>query len=125
MSDIEKEIQAKGLTAPRVTPADIEASIVSEFFFTALDGVAGRHGGLPDPYPDALGMVTMCVIFMANGTKVVGVNTGPVSRENFDAELAKKLARKNATDQIWPMMGYALRERLAGGPCDCQEGGEK
>lgn len=34
---IESEIQAKGLTAPRVTPQDIEANIASEFFFTAAD----------------------------------------------------------------------------------------
>ena len=32
---IEQEIQAKGLTAPRVTPADIEASIAMEFYFSA------------------------------------------------------------------------------------------
>ncbi len=38
---IEQEIQAKGLTAPRVTPADIEANIASEHYFTAADGVAG------------------------------------------------------------------------------------
>ncbi len=43
MSDqeIEKDIQAKGLTAPRVTPEDIEANIASEYYFTAADGVAG------------------------------------------------------------------------------------
>lgn len=35
MSDreIEQEIQAKGLTAPRVTPADIEANIAREHYF--------------------------------------------------------------------------------------------
>ena len=32
---IEQEIQAKGLTAPRITPADIEANIASTFYFTA------------------------------------------------------------------------------------------
>jgi hypothetical protein len=32
---IEQEIQAKGLTAPRVTPADIEENIAGEYFFTA------------------------------------------------------------------------------------------
>ncbi len=32
--DIEQEIQAKGLTAPRITPADIEANIASVFYFT-------------------------------------------------------------------------------------------
>ena len=40
---IEQEIQAKGLTAPRVTPADIEANIASEHYFTAAQGVAGAH----------------------------------------------------------------------------------
>jgi hypothetical protein len=35
MNDIEQEIINKGLTAPRVTPADIEANIDSEHFFTA------------------------------------------------------------------------------------------
>jgi len=38
---IEHEIQAKGKTAPRITPADIEANIVGEFYFTADDGAAG------------------------------------------------------------------------------------
>ena len=38
---IEQEIQDKGLTAPRITPADIEANIASESYFTAADGVRG------------------------------------------------------------------------------------
>lgn len=41
---IEQEIQAKGLTAPRVTPFDIEANIASENYFTAAEGCAGRSG---------------------------------------------------------------------------------
>ena len=32
-NQIEQEIQAKGLTAPRITPADIEANIASEHYF--------------------------------------------------------------------------------------------
>ena len=43
MSDIEQDIQAKGLTAPRITPADIEAEIASEHYFTAQDG---RNGAM-------------------------------------------------------------------------------
>jgi len=38
-NSIEREIQAKGLTAPRVTQASIEAEIDGEYFFTAADGV--------------------------------------------------------------------------------------
>ena len=40
-NDIEQEIQAKGLTAPRVTPDYIEANIVSEHYYTAREGVMG------------------------------------------------------------------------------------
>lgn len=42
-SAIEQEIKAKGLTAPRITPADIEANIVSAHFFTADEGVIGER----------------------------------------------------------------------------------
>ena len=40
MSDkaIEQEIQAKGLTAPRVTPQRIQDVIAREHYFTAADG---------------------------------------------------------------------------------------
>ena len=34
--ELEQEIQAKGLTAPRVTPAQIQAKIKKESCFTAL-----------------------------------------------------------------------------------------
>ena len=43
--NIEQEIQAKGLTAPRITPADIEANIASEHYFTAEDGVGRANRG--------------------------------------------------------------------------------
>lgn len=38
---IEQEIQAKGLTAPRITPADVEENIASEHYFTAKEGEYG------------------------------------------------------------------------------------
>ncbi|HMZ77661.1 MAG TPA: Gp49 family protein, partial [Rhodocyclaceae bacterium] len=33
--------------------------------------------------------------------------------ENFDAELGRKIARQNAVQKLWPLMGYALKERIA------------
>lgn len=107
---IEREIQDKGLNAPRVAPIDIESNISSEYYFTAANTVDGVVTGYK--YPGTLDMITTCVMILKNGHRIVGVNTGPVSPENFDAELGKKLARKNAVDQIWPLMGYALREKL-------------
>jgi len=118
---IEQEIQAKGLTAPRVTPEDVEASIAMEYCFTDEHGVEGAmarrelwaRDAAGKVFDARMGPITFCVIIMRNGHKIVGVNTGPVSNANFDGELARKLARKNAVDQIWPLLGYDLRQRLA------------
>ena len=41
-NQIEQEIQAKGKTAARVTPGDIEANIASEHYFTAEDALLGQ-----------------------------------------------------------------------------------
>ena len=119
---IEQEIQAKGLTAPRVTPADIEANIVSEHYFTARDG---RRGAIADgtyvgrERPQfgeadlaALDLLTFCVLVLRNGFTVTG-ESACASPENFDAELGRKIARQNAMQKIWPLMGYELRSQLA------------
>lgn len=116
---IEQEIQAKGLTAPRITPADIEGNIASEHYFTAAHGVEGamaklelhqRHPG--DTPPANLGLLTFCVIVLKNGFTVTG-ESACASPDNFDAEIGRKIARQNAVEKIWPLMGYALKCRLA------------
>jgi hypothetical protein len=122
---IEQEIQAKGLTAPRITPADIEANIVGEHYFTAAEGTLGSialkahregeetieidAGDLSDK--KALDLLTFCVLVLRNGFTVTG-ESACASPENFDAEIGKKVARQNAVQKIWPLMGYALKQRL-------------
>jgi len=121
--DIEQEIQDKGLTAPRITPADIEANIVAEHYFTAADG---RNGALAaETYvgrekPEAgdadlvpLKLLTFCVLVLSNGFTVTG-ESACASPENFNAEIGNKIARTNAVNKVWPLMGYALRNKLAG-----------
>lgn len=107
---IEQEIQAKGLTAPRVTPADIEANIASEHYFTAWDGASLQLDG-PSDIPTALRLLTFCVLVLRNGFTVTG-ESACASPENFDAELGRKIARQNAVSKMWPLMGYALKEKL-------------
>ncbi|MCY1550576.1 Phage protein [compost metagenome] len=114
MSTIEQEIQAKSLTAPRVTPADIKANIVSEHYFTAREGCEGASGGNGGPYPVELGLLTFCVLSLRNGFTVTG-ESACASPENFDAEIGRKIARENAEAKICPLMGYELRSKLAGG----------
>lgn len=113
---IEQEIQAKGLTAPRVTPDDIEANIVGVHYFTAQQGAraAVDSGAIDAEDAQVLGLLTFCVLVLRNGFTVTG-ESACASPENFDAELGRKIARQNAVQKLWPLMGYALKERLANG----------
>ena len=117
---IENEIKAKGLTAPRVTLADIDANIASEIYFIAADGLTGSSIGKPGAslLPEyvtyegsPLSLLTFCVLVLRNGFTVTG-ESACASPENFDAELGRKIARDNAVNKIWPLMGYALKEKL-------------
>lgn len=98
MSDeaaIEQEIQDKGLIAPRLTPALIDAAIAGEEY--AVFG----------------GRMTVCVLTLTNGFLVSGESSS-ISVENFDEILGRKIARENARSKIWALEGYALKNRLAG-----------
>lgn len=92
---IEKEIQEKGLTAPRVTPDLIESKIISEQYHV---------------FPGTT--FTSCLLHLENGFTVHG-ESACASPENFDAELGRKIARDNAKNKIWMLEGYLLRERLS------------
>lgn len=92
---LEAEIQAKGLTsAPRVTPAALDSMIKD----TALIKI------------DDVGM--LCVLTLHNGLKIVGKNLGPVCPENYNEDLAKQLAHRDARDQLWPLAGFMLAEDI-------------
>lgn len=111
--DIEHEIQAKGLTAPRVTLQRIEEVIASEHYFTAYQGAAVVNLHLADDAEAtrALGLLTFCVLVLKNGFTVTG-ESACASPENFDAPLGRKIARQNAVNKIWPLEGYLLRQTL-------------
>lgn len=124
---IEQEIQAKGLTAPRVTPADLQANIASEHYFTAMDGVLGAYKNNDDVRVEvisgdwevprsieSLGLLTFCVLVLRNGFTVTG-ESACASPENFNAEIGRKVARENAMQKVWPLMGYALKGHLVAG----------
>ena len=117
---IEQEIQAKGLTAPRVTPADIEANIAGEVYIIA--GEAARAvGRFPSGNPllmaregdvaESLNLLTFCVLVLRNGFTVTG-ESACASPENFNAEIGRKIARQNAVGKMWPLLGFALKQKL-------------
>ena len=58
-----------------------------------------------------LSLLTFCVLVLRNGFTVTG-ESACASPENFDAEIGRKVARENAINKIWPLMGYELKTRL-------------
>jgi hypothetical protein len=94
MLDVEQEIQKKGLNAPRITPDDIEATILAEQY----EVFAGTS-------------LTVCVLTLQNGFNVTG-ESACASPENYDAELVRQIARRNALSKIWALEGYLLIDKL-------------
>lgn len=91
--EIEKEIQDKGLNAPRLTPERIDKVIESAEYY-----VFG-------------GVLTVCCLTLQNGFRVTG-ESSCASPENFDEEIGIKISYKNARDKVWMLEGYLLKERL-------------
>ena len=114
---LEREIQAKANKAPRVTPADIEAEIASVHYFVASDAI--QHENAVHEHGDAgwlLGstqLLTFCVIQLRNGFTVTG-ESACASPENFNADIGRRIARENAVKEVWQLLGFRLRDKLAG-----------
>ena len=108
---IERLIQSKGKTAARVTPQDVERAITSEHYFTA--GQAVEQQTAPhEQIPTSLYLLTFCVLTLRNGFTVTG-ESACASPENFDVQIGRAIARENAVQKIWPLLGYELRTKLA------------
>lgn len=96
---IEQEIQDKGLTAPRITPADIEANIVDREIVKHITKTGQ--------------VLRWAVLTTRNGFAVVGKPSCAVSSANDDADIGEKVAITNSREELWPLMGYELRSKLA------------
>lgn len=92
--EVEQEIQAKGLTAPRLTPELIDNAITVEDYHV---------------FPGS--QTTICCLTLVNGFTVTG-ESACASPENFNAELGRKIAHANARNKIWALEGYLLKQRL-------------
>lgn len=81
--------------AARVTPDHIQDCIAGEQY-QVLDGTT----------------VTVCLLHLRNGAKVIGYNYGSISVENQDWDLARVNAKAMAVEKVWELEGYLLRQRL-------------
>ena len=91
---VEIAIKAKGLTAPRITPDNIDASIKYAEYFRVPNTTT-----------------TICALILSNNYVVVG-HSASVSIANFDEEIGKEVAYSNAREQIWALEGYRLKDKL-------------
>lgn len=100
--DLSADVQK---TPNRVSLKSMEDKIVAEYMFTADSALKDA------PIHDSLKILTICILVMENGFVLIG-KSAPADAENFNAELGAKFSREDAIRQLWPLEGYALREKL-------------
>lgn len=96
---VEQLIKAKGLVAPRVTADDLKANIAHVEYVKHISA-----GGQ---------VLRWAVITTRNGFAVTGRPSASVSSENDDQEIGQRTAFENAKNELWPLMGFELKSKLA------------
>lgn len=96
---IECMIQAKGLTAPRITPERIQE---------LMDRCSHTY--------DVQGTSTFCHFFLDGKFYLASGHSACVSPENFDPGIGRKVAFNNAgqaaRNKLWELEGYALYKEM-------------
>lgn len=103
---LEADLTDRNLLASRVTLAEVEANIKSVYFYTAAEGIGASY--IEEP----LFRLTHCAIVLQSGFIVTGENMCQ-SPENFREDVAQKLAKEQAIDKVWELMGYELSIKRA------------
>ena len=90
-----KPAEADWLTARRITPDMLDAEIADEQYHVFTGSC-----------------LTVCALTLRNGFTVTG-ESACASPENFNAEIGQKIARANAREKLWPLLGFRLRDEMA------------
>jgi len=117
MSDNELEKHLAEISkAPRVSFDNIKANIESEYFFTGKQALQGAYEGVdPDLFHESVSLLTFCILVLKNGFTVIG-KSACASPENYKKDVGEEIAKNDAINQIWPLMGYELRTKLMNEP---------
>lgn len=94
----EQKIQAANLTAPRLRPSDLDANIV--------DIEIVKHVSKTGQ------VLRWAILTTVNGFAVVGKPSASVSSENDNEEIGVEVAIDNSRAELWPLMGYSLKQAL-------------
>jgi len=102
---VEQEILRKRLTAPRITKDHIDAMLKRVTY--RFEQPAGTTS-------------TFCHAYLDDSFYLTSGHSGCVSLDNFDAELGRDIAQRNAREQagkrLWELEGYRLFAQLNGEP---------
>ena len=79
---------------PKVTPERIDEVIAYHHFVLVSES-----------------SLTICIITLQNGVTVTG-ESACADPANFDAEIGRQIAFRNAREKIWTLEGYLLKQRL-------------
>lgn len=104
---------AENATHPRISLAMIKAEIQNEAYMTGdtfISHAVTVHNASKSTNPHTK-VLTICMCSLKNGWIVLG-KSAPASPENYDQELGEKLAYEDCIRQIWPLLGYQLRDQL-------------
>ena len=104
------EAAAAVAKAPRVSLLDITSAIAYRLDTTGGRIVAHEYGSVSTE-AKPLELLSICLLIMRNGFTVIG-KSAPASPENYDRDLGMRFAYEDAVRQLWPLLGYALRDRL-------------
>ena len=95
---VEARIKAHDLKAPRLSPADLTSNIADVEFIMHTS-----KGGQ---------VLRWAILTTASGYAVVGKPSVSVSPENDREDIGKQVAYENSRNEMWPLMGYALKQKL-------------
>lgn len=96
MSRAKKQIVMEHVTEVKteVTPEDVVAAIKHESYIV-----------LPN------GRTTVCQLTLDNGFTVEGTSAC-VGQDNFGLQLGRSIARQNAVEKVWQLLGFRLADQL-------------
>jgi hypothetical protein len=98
---IEQDIQARGLNAPRVFPAQVDVLMAGVTTATLV-------------FPGTT--TTVAAAFLANGFCLGVATSACADPANFNAEIGARIAIGKvlalAREKVWELEGYVLKQRL-------------
>lgn len=99
--------------APRVSHKDIERAIRGVYYAAGSAILTAEPVEAPVTAFNerAAARLTICLIVVANGFTVIG-KSDPPSVDNCNPDLGRQSAYYDAIRQLWPLMGYALLDRV-------------